>query len=154
LHGYQGKSNVTKRLDYNQIAPNGAKALGGIYGYVMQSGLPAEVVELVYLRVSQINNCAYWLDMHTRDLTKEGVPIEKFALVQAWEKGGNLFSDTERVALAWAETVTRVAQTGVPDEAYRAARAVFDEKQLVDLTIAISLMNAYNRMAISFRNTP
>jgi AhpD family alkylhydroperoxidase len=145
---------VTKRLDYNQIAPNGAKALGGVYGYVMQSGLPAELVELVYLRVSQINNCAYCLDMHTRDLTKKGVPIEKLALVQAWEEGGNLFSETERAALAWVETVTPVAQTGVPDEAYRAARAVFGEKELVDLTIAISLMNAFNRMAISFRNTP
>ena len=70
---------MTKRLDYNQIAPNGAKALGGVYGYVMQSGLPAELVELVYLRVSQINNCAYCLDMHTRDLIKKGAKIEKFA---------------------------------------------------------------------------
>jgi AhpD family alkylhydroperoxidase len=145
---------MTKRLDYNQIAPNGAKALGGVYGYVMQSGLPAELVELVYLRVSQINNCAHCLDLHTRDLTRKGVRVEKLALVQAWEEGGNLFSETERAALAWAETVTRVAQTGVPDDAFRAARAVFGEKELVDLTIAISLMNAYNRMAISFRNTP
>lgn len=92
--------------------------------------------------------------MHTRDLVKKGVPFEKLALVQAWEEGGNLFSETERAALAWAETVTRVAQTGVPDEAYQAARAVFGEKELVDLTTAISLMNASNRMAISFRNTP
>lgn len=145
---------MTKRLDYHQTAPNGAKALGGVYGYVMQSGLPAELVELVYLRVSQINNCAYCLDMHTRDLTKKGVPLEKLALVQAWKEGGNLFSESERAALAWAETVTRVAQTSVPDDAYQAARAVFGEKELVDLTIAISLMNAYNRMAISFRNTP
>ena len=145
---------MSKRLDYNQIAPNGAKAFGGVYGYVMQSGLSPELVDLVYLRVSQINNCAYWLDMHTRDLTKTNVPIEKLALVQAWEEGGDLFSETERAALAWAETVTRVAQTGVPDEAYQAARTVFGEKELVDLTIAISLMNAYNRMAISFRNTP
>jgi AhpD family alkylhydroperoxidase len=145
---------MTRRLDYNQIAPNGAKALGGVYGYVMQSGLPAELVELVYLRVSQINNCAYWLDMHTRDLTKTGVPTEKLALVQAWQEDGHLFSATERAALAWAETVTCVAQTGAPDEAYEAALAVFGEKDLIDLTIAISLMNAYNRMAISFRNLP
>jgi AhpD family alkylhydroperoxidase len=120
----------------------------------MQSELPAELVELVYLRVSQINNCGYWLDTHIRDLTKTGVPIGKLAQVQAWEEGGDLFSETERAALAWAETVTRVAQTGVPDDAYQAARAVFGEKELVDLTIAISLMNAYDRMAISFRNTP
>jgi len=145
---------MTMRLDYSEVAPNGAKALGGVYGYVMQSGLPAELVGLVYLRVSQINNCAYCLDMHTRDLIKLGVTIEKLALVQAWAEGGSLFSETERAALAWAESVTRVAETGVPDGAYQAARQVFDEKQLVDLTIAVSLMNSFNRMAISFRNTP
>jgi len=145
---------MTRRLDYNQVAPNGAKALGGVYGYVLQSGLPGELVDLVYLRISQINNCAYCLDMHTRELIKRGVKIEKLALVQAWEEGGSLFSDEERAALAWAETVTLVADTGVPDDAYKAARQIFDEKQLVDLTIAISLMNSYNRMAISFRNTP
>ncbi|WP_447756703.1 carboxymuconolactone decarboxylase family protein [Sphingopyxis fribergensis] len=145
---------MAQRLDYNQIAPGGAKALGGVYGYILQSGLPAELVDLVYLRVSQINNCAYCLDMHSRDLVKKGVTVEKLALVQAWEEGGSLFSATERAALAWAESVTRVAETGVPDADYAAARAVFDEKQLVDLTIAISLMNSYNRMAISFRNTP
>jgi AhpD family alkylhydroperoxidase len=145
---------MSKRLDYNHIAPNGVKALGGVYGYVMQSGLPAVLVDLVYLRVSQINNCAYCLDMHTRDLLKKGQKIEKLALVQAWADAGNLFDERERAALAWAETVTRVAETGVADEEYQAARAVFGEKALVDLTIAISLMNAYNRMAISFRNTP
>jgi AhpD family alkylhydroperoxidase len=145
---------MTKRLDYAQIAPNGAKALGGVYAYVMQSGLPAELVNLVYLRISQINNCAYCLDMHTRDLIKKGVKVEKLALLQAWEEGGSLFSETERAAIAWAESVTLVAETGVPDSAYKAAREVFDEKQLVDLTIAISLMNSYNRMAVSFRSTP
>jgi AhpD family alkylhydroperoxidase len=145
---------MSKRLDYEQIAPNGVKALGGVYGYVRQSSLPAELVELVYLRISQINNCAYCLDMHTRDLLKKGQKFEKLALVQAWSEAGNLFDERERAALAWAETVTRVAETGVPDDAYRAARAVFEEKELVDLTIAISLMNAYNRMAISFRSTP
>jgi AhpD family alkylhydroperoxidase len=145
---------MTKRLDYNQIAPAGVKALGGVYGYVTQSSLPPVLVDLVYLRISQINNCAYCLDMHTRDLLKKGQKIEKLALVQAWAEGGNLFDERERAALAWAETVTRVSETGVPDEAYQAARVVFEERELVDLTIAIGLMNVYNRMAISFRNTP
>jgi len=108
---------VSKRLDYTQIAPAGAKALGGVFGYVMQSGLFAALVELVYLRVSQINNCAYCLDMHTRDLLKKGQKVEKLALVQTWAEAGNLFDERERAALAWAETVTRVAETGVPDEA-------------------------------------
>lgn len=145
---------MSKRLDYNQIAPAGVKALGGVYGYVMQSGLSPVLVDLVYLRVSQINNCAYCLDMHTRDLLKKGVKVEKLALVQAWREAGNLFDERERAALAWAESVTLVAATGVPDNAYEAARAVFDEREIVDLTIAVSLMNTYNRMAISFRNTP
>ena len=145
---------MSKRLDYNQIAPAGMKALGGVYGYVTQSKLPAVLVNLVYLRVSQINNCAYCLDMHTRDLLKQGQKIEKLALLQAWTEAGDLFDARERAALAWAETVTRVADTGVPDEAYQAARVVFEEREIVDLTMAIGLMNVYNRMAISFRNTP
>ena len=145
---------MTSRLHYNQIAPAGAKALGGVYGYLMQSGLSAVLIDLVYLRISQINNCAYCLDMHTRDLLKKGQKIEKLALVQAWAEAGNLFDERERAALAWAETVTRVAETNVPEAAYQAARAVFNERELVDLTIAIGLMNTYNRLAISFRNTP
>jgi len=145
---------MTGRLDYDRIAPAGVKALGGVYGYIMQSNLPAGLINLVYLRVSQINNCAYCLDMHMRDLLKSGAKIEKLALLQAWEEAGNLFDARERAALAWAETVTRVADTGVPDQAYEAARGVFEERELVDLTIAIGLMNTYNRMAISFRKTP
>lgn len=145
---------MSVRIDYNQVAPGAAAALGGVYGYVAKSGLPAELVELVYLRVSQINNCAFCLDMHTRDLIQRGVKMEKLALVQAWAEAGKLFDTRERAALAWAESVTKVAATGVPDADYEAARTVFTEKELVNLTVAISLMNAYNRMAISFRNTP
>ncbi len=85
---------------------------------------------------------------------KKGQKVEKIALVQAWAEAGNLFDERERAALAWAETVTRVAETNVPDEAYKAAHAVFEERELVDLTIAIGLMNTYNRLAISFRKTP
>lgn len=145
---------MSARLDYNKAAPAGIKALGTVYGYVTQSGLSPVLVDLVYLRVSQINNCAFCLDMHTRDLLNKGQSIEKLALIQAWREAGKLFDDRERAALAWAETVTRVAETAVPDEAYEAAHAVFSEKELVDLTIAIGLMNTYNRMAISFRNPP
>jgi len=145
---------MTGRLDYERIAPSGVKALGGVYGYIMQSDLPPTLVNLVYLRVSQINNCAYCLDLHMRDLLRSGVKIEKLALLQAWAEAGDLFDARERAALAWAETVTRVADTGVSDEAYEAARAVLGERELVDLTIAIGMMNTYNRMAISFRRTP
>jgi AhpD family alkylhydroperoxidase len=141
-------------MDYNAATPAGAKALGGVYRHIVESGLPKTLVDLIYLRVSQINGCAYCIDMHSRDLLKDGVSIEKLVLVPAWREGGALFDGTERAALAWAETVTRVAETGVPDAEYAAAAAVFDQKQLADLTIAISLMNAYNRLAISFRSTP
>ncbi|MEJ8840634.1 carboxymuconolactone decarboxylase family protein [Ramlibacter sp. AN1133] len=145
---------MSQRLDYNKIAPLGAKALAGVYGYVKQSKLPPMLVDLVYLRVSQINNCAFCLDMHTRDLLRKGESAERLALLQAWREAGDLFDSRERAALAWAESVTRVAQTGVPDEDYQAARSVFEEQELVDLTIAIGLINTYNRLAISFRNTP
>ena len=145
---------MSKRLDYSHVAPHGIKTLGGVHVYVAQSGLPAELVGLVYLRISQINNCAYCLDEHTRELLNMGQRVEKLALLQAWSEAGHLFNERERAALAWAETVTRVAETGVPDEAYQAVRAVFNEKEIVDLTIAIGLMNAYNRIAISFRQTP
>ena len=143
-----------RRLNYTKVAPAGAKALGTVYGYVSQSSLPSELIELVFLRVSQINNCAFCLDMHMRDLLKKGQKIEKLALVQAWQEGSELFDKREQAALAWAETVTRVAEAGVPDIAYEAVCTVFNEKEIVELTIAIVLMNAYDRMAIGFRNTP
>jgi AhpD family alkylhydroperoxidase len=145
---------MSQRIDYTKASPGGVKALGDVYGYVAQSGLEARLVGLVYLRISQINGCAYCLDMHTRDLLKEGVAIEKLALLQAWREAGALYDARERGALAWAESVTEVARTGVPDSDFQAAQKVFTEKELVDLTIAIGLMNAYNRLAISFRNPP
>jgi alkylhydroperoxidase family enzyme len=92
--------------------------------------------------------------MHSRDLLKDGVSVEKLVLVPAWREAGTLFDAREQAALAWAETVTQVAQTHVPDAAYEAAAAVFAAKELADLTIAIGLMNTYNRMAISFRAVP
>lgn len=142
------------RLDYTKVSPDGVKAFGGVYGYVTQSGLEDILTALVYLRVSQINGCAYCLDMHTHDLMKKGVTPGKLALVQAWREAGPLFSDREKAALGWAESVTRVADTGVPDDVFNAAGAVFSEKELADLTMAISLMNAFNRLAISFRRPP
>ena len=145
---------MSQRIDYMKISPAGIKALGGVYGYVTQSGLDSRLVDLVYLRTSQINGCAYCLDMHTRALIKEGVGVEKLALLQAWREAGGLFDAKERAALAWAESVTQVAQTGIPDEDFESAAEVFSEKELVDLTIAIGLMNAYNRLAISFRRPP
>ncbi|EHK52567.1 carboxymuconolactone decarboxylase family protein [Allomesorhizobium alhagi] len=145
---------MPQRMNYAAAAPGGMKALGAVYGYVAQSGLPAALIELVYLRISQINGCAYCIDMHSRDLLKADVPLEKLVLVPAWDEAGLLFSSQEKAALKWAEVVTRVSDTHVPEEAYAEARATFGEKELADLTIAIGLMNAFNRLAISFRATP
>ena len=145
---------MTQRLDYTAVAPAGIKALGGVYGYILQSGLSRLLVNLVYLRASQINGCAYCIDMHSRELTKEGLTVEKLVLVQAWREAGGLFDTRERAALAWTETVTRVADTSVPDADFQAASAVFSEKERVDLTIAIGMMNAYNRLSIGFRIPP
>jgi AhpD family alkylhydroperoxidase len=143
-----------QRLDDTAISPAGVKALGGVYGYILQSGLAGPLVNLVYLRVSQINGCAYCIDMHSRDLLKGGLDVEKLVLVAAWREAGSLFDVRERAALAWAETVTRVSDTTIPDAEFQAASTVFPEKELVDLTIAICLMNTYNRLAIGFRIPP
>ena len=145
---------MTQRLDYMTASPAGMKTLAGVYGYMMQSGLPKTLVDFVYLRVSLINGCAYCIDMHSRDLLKEGVPAEKLVLVPAWREAGGLFTEREKAALAWAETVTRVADTSVPDEAFKDVSKQFQGKELADLTLAIGMMNTYNRMAISFRAIP
>jgi AhpD family alkylhydroperoxidase len=145
---------MTHRIDYARISPAGFKAFGGAYVYLQNSGLAKQLVDLVYLRVSQINGCAYCIDMHSRDLLKSGIAVDKLVLVPVWRDAGDVFSARERAAFAWAETVTRVAETGVPDADYDAAAAEFDGKELADLTYAIGLMNAFNRFGIAFRSTP
>lgn len=130
------------------------KALGVVYGHIRQSGLPTRLLDLVQLRVSQLNGCAYCIDMHTRDLLRTGLPFEHLVLVSVWYEAENVFSEEERAALAWAEAVTRLGDRGVSDSEFAAVYSVFGDKRLADLTLAISLMNAYNRMAISFRATP
>jgi len=133
---------MTQRLNYSAIAPAGMKALGAVSQYIGQSGLPKVLIDLVYLRVSQINGCAYCIDLHSRDLIAGGVAIEKLVLVPAWREAGALFSARECAALRWAETVTRVAETEVPDAEFKDVATHFSEKELADLTIAIGLMNA------------
>lgn len=142
---------MSNRIDHAKISPAGYKAFGGVHRYLQQCGLPQELLDLVNLRVSQINGCAYCIDTHTRDLRKRGVSAEKLKKVSTWREAQELFSTRERVALAWAETVTRVTETGVPDADYEAAAAEFGEKELVDLTYAIGLMNAFNRLGVTFR---
>jgi len=147
-------SIMSTRIDYAAASPEGYKAFGGVHAAIQKSSLGKQLIDLVYLRVSQINGCAFCIDMHTHDLLKHGQTPEKLALVSVWHESGHVFSTRERVALAWAETVTRVAETHVPDADYEAAAAEFSDKELADLTFAIGLMNAFNRFGISFRVPP
>lgn len=139
------------RLNWQEFAPEGAKALFGVHHYVTkQTNLPEDLVHLVFLRVSQINGCAYCIDMHSRDLRKT-MSVDKITLLPVWDEVPHLFSDQERAALAWAEEVTLVSETHASDEAYAAASAAFTPKDLVDLTITIAAMNAFNRLGAPFR---
>ncbi len=142
------------RLPYDTLAADGMKALGGVYAYLLRCGLEKPLLDLAYLRASQMNGCAYCVDMHTHDALQDGASTEKLMLVSVWREAGAYFTERERAALAWTEVVTDVAATRVPEEAFVAAGAVFDEKALADLTLAIGLINTYNRLAISFRRSP
>jgi len=145
---------MTQRLNYFDAAPLGYKALFGVKSYLQSCGLEAHLIDLVYLRVSQINGCAFCISQHSRDLIKLGVSLDKVLLVPVWREGGGLFDRRECAALAWAESVTRVHETEVPDEDFQAVCAVFGEKEVADLTLAIALMNALNRVGVSFRLVP
>lgn len=138
------------RLNWYEVAPDGAKALFGIHRYILhETHLPEELIHLVFLRVSQINGCAHCIDMHSRDLLKT-MAADKVTLVPVWAEVPHLFSDRYRAALAWAEEVTLVSETHASDDAYSAA-AAFEPRDLVDLTIAIAAMNAFNRLGAPFR---
>lgn len=144
-----------KRPNWFQVSAEGAKAVGALHHYVTTgTSLASELIHLVFLRASQINGCAHCIDIHTRDLIKNGMAIDKIVLVPVWDEVTYLFSDRERAALAWTEEVTRVSETHASDEAYSAALTVFSEKELVELTLVIAAMNAINRMGISFRMKP
>ncbi|WP_313438045.1 carboxymuconolactone decarboxylase family protein [Novosphingobium sp.] len=139
------------RLNWFEIAPDGAKALMGVHHYITKgTSLPEELIHLVFLRVSQINGCAHCIDLHTRDLLKT-MPIDKVVLVPVWDEVPHLFSDQYRAALAWAEEVTNLSETHASDEAYAAVAEVFEPKDLVDLTLVIAAMNAFNRLGAPFR---
>lgn len=143
------------RAVWFQASPEGAKAVGALHHFVTRStALPSLLTHLVFLRVSQINGCAHCIDIHSRDLLAEGMSVDKLLLVPVWHEAQHLFTEQERAALAWSEEVTRVSETHACDDAYAAASAVFGEKDLVDLTLAIAAMNAINRMGISFRMKP
>ena len=141
------------RLDANKIAPDAYKAISAFQAYVEGCGLEKRMLELVKVRASQINGCAFCITMHSRDARKIGESDDRLLLLNAWRETV-AFSDRERAALAWTEAVTLIAHEHVPDEVFKQASAVFSEKELVDLTYAVMAINAWNRLAISFRKRP
>jgi AhpD family alkylhydroperoxidase len=141
------------RLNYPTIAPEPMKLMYAMEKYLASSGLERPLIELVKIRASQINGCAYCIDMHTQDARAEGETERRIYALNAWRETP-FYTDRERAALAWTEAVTRISEGGVPDALYEEARQHFDEKELVDLNWAVAAINAWNRVAISFRSVP
>ena len=142
---------MQQRIDAMKVAPGAYKAMAGLQSYVDQSGLERSLLELVKIRTSQINGCAFCLVMHTNEARKLGETDDRMHLLNAWREVP-VFSERERAALAWVEAVTLVADSHVPDEVYEEARKHFSEKELVDLTLAIVTINGWNRIAVGFRS--
>ena len=142
-----------QRIPYSKIAPDGVANLGNLEKYIKSTGLEPELVELVKLRASQINGCAYCIDMHTKDARSLGESEQRLYGVIAWRETP-FYTERERAALAWTEAVTKISEDQVPDEVYDQVRKHFSEKELVDLTLAVIAINSWNRLAISFRTPP
>ncbi len=145
--------NMKPRVVYANVAPEGLAAMLGLESYVHSSGLEPALLELVKVRASQINGCAYCLDMHTKDARQDGETEQRLYAVATWHEAP-FFSERERAALAWTEAVTLVGDTHVPDDVYELARRHFGEKELVDLTLAVVAINGWNRLAVAFRTVP
>ena len=144
---------MKQRLNYLDVGQGAIKAMYGLETYLAQSGLEASLLHLLKLRVSQINGCAYCIDMHSKDLRAGGDSEQRLYLLDAWREAP-FYSDRERAALAWAEAVTLVREGHVPDEVYDEARRQFSEAELVNLTLAVVAINGWNRLSIAFRVVP
>ncbi|MBI5320240.1 carboxymuconolactone decarboxylase family protein [Bradyrhizobium sp.] len=138
------------RMNYYQAAPETIKALLAVEDVIKGSGLELSLIELVKTRASQINGCAFCINMHTADARKNGETEQRLYLLNAWRESP-LYTDRERAALAWTEALTLIADTHAPDEDYDAMRAQFSEAEAVNLTMLIGAINAWNRVAIGFR---
>jgi AhpD family alkylhydroperoxidase len=141
------------RIDYMRAAPEMIHAMMGLEKYLHNCGLEPRLVHLIKLRASQINGCAYCLDMHWKDLRAAGEQEQRMYSLDAWEECP-YYSERERAALAWTEAVTLVREGHAPDHVYQQVRAQFNEKELADLTFAIATINAWNRLSIAARTVP
>jgi len=142
-----------QRFDFVKAAPGAYRAMAGLESYLHECGLEESLLHLIKLRASQINGCAYCLDMHWKDLKAIGEKDERLYELNAWEEAP-FYSERERAALAWTDAVTEVSKSRVPNELYDNVRKHFSEKEMADLTLAIATINAWNRLSISARAVP
>jgi AhpD family alkylhydroperoxidase len=149
----KGELRVNERLDYKTAFPEGVRALLHLENTIRNSGIEPALYELVKMRASQLNGCAYCIDMHSKDARAHGETEQRLYALSAWRETP-FFTPRERAALAWTEALTNIQQGHVPDTEYEAARMVFDEADLVKLTLAITQINTWNRIAIAFRAEP
>ena len=141
------------RMNYFQTAPETVNALLALEKQVTSSGLEQSLIELVKTRASQINGCAFCINMHTQDARKHGETEQRLYLLNAWRESP-VYTDRERAALAWTEAVTLISETHAPDDVYNEVRAQFSEAETVNLTMLIATINSWNRLAIALRSVP
>ena len=141
---------MKQRIDLLEKGQKVIKALGGLTMYLAKSSLEPQLINLIDFRVSQINGCAYCLDMHSKDLRAAGETEQRLYTIAAW-RDAPFYSERERAALAWAEAVTKLTNGNVPDKVYEEARRQFSEEELIDLTVAVTTINTYNRINIAFK---
>jgi AhpD family alkylhydroperoxidase len=144
---------MSNRINYRTAAPETYQALLGVHQYIAKVFPDAKLRALIELRVSQINGCAFCLDMHANEARHLGESQQRLDCVAAWREAP-FFTGRERAALAWAEAITHVAETHVPDELYAEVKKHFPDRELVDLTAAIGMINLWNRMSVAFRSEP
>lgn len=144
------RSRPPRRLEFDRVRPEAAKAQLGMEAYVRASDLERSLVELVKLRASYLNGCAYCVDMHTQDALLQGEEPQRLFAVPVWRETP-FFSERERSALAWTDALTEIGRRGVPDSLFEAVREHFSEEELVDLTMTVITINGWNRLAIGFR---
>lgn len=140
---------MDKRININTVEPHAYKAMLGLEAYLAQSEISKTIKELIKIRASQINNCAYCLAMHTKDALKYGENAERLFILSAWHEAETHFTEEEIVALKMTEEITQIAQNGLSNETYQRASKVFSEKQIAEIIMAIVTINAWNRIAVS-----
>ena len=144
---------MSARIDYTKVGSGALRAMYGLEKYLAESSVEAPLRDLVKLRASQINGCAYCIDMHWKDARAAGETEQRLYGLAAWREAP-YYTERERAALEWTEALTLIADNHVPDELYEQSRRQFSEQELVDLTLAVTTINAWNRIAISFRSEP